>query len=216
MKRFPQHHEDKALAKRVAKGDEQAFRAFFNDYYPRVYRFCVRRLDEHWAEDAAQAVLVQAIQGIKHYRGEAALFTWLCQIARHEISAHYRRNEKHRHLVLIEDDATVRAELESIEADPMLSPEGISSQAERQQLIQLILDSLPGQHGSVLEWKYMEGLSVKEIAARLDTTASAVQSTLARARNSFQRQYTVMRTAMTTEGDVQALELPSGGHENDS
>ena len=183
------HEEDKALARQVARGDEQAFRQFFNRYYPRVYRFCVRRMQQDAAEDVAQIVLTQAVRKISSYRGEAALFTWLCQIARNQISAFYRANSRHRHLVALEDSESIRAEVESLPADPIFSPENVATQSQRQQLVALILDHLPGHYGAILEWKYIEGLSVEEIAERLETTAIAVQSMLARARPAFQKQY---------------------------
>ena len=52
-------------------------------------------------------------------------------------------------------------------------------------MVQLALDYLPENYSSVLEWKYLEGLSVKEIAARLGVGRLAAQSTLARARTAF-------------------------------
>lgn len=193
--------EDKALARRVAKGEEASFRQFFDHYYPRVYRFCIRRMKEDAAEDVAQAVMVQAIRKIATYRGEATLFTWICQIARNQIARAYKSDAKHAHLVAIEDSEQIRAEVESLETDPLLTPEGATQQLQRQQLVQLILDHLPGNYGSVLEWKYVEGLSVNEIAERLETTAIAVQSMLARARVAFQAQYRALAAEMQSLAD---------------
>ncbi|MCB1685371.1 MAG: RNA polymerase sigma factor [Pseudomonadales bacterium] len=184
--------EDRALARLVAKGSEAAFRQFFDIYYPRLYRFCIRRLDENAAEDVAQMVITQAIRKISTYRGEASLFTWICQIARNQITRTYKNNARHSHVVAIEDNEYIRAEVESLEMDPLLTPEGANQQRQRQQLVQLILDHLPAQYGNVLELKYIEGLSVQEIAERLETTAIAVQSMLARARTAFQEQYRVL------------------------
>ena len=183
------HKDDNILAEKIAKGDERAFRQFFDHYYPRIYRFCARRLTESAAEDAAQTVMIQAVRKISSYRGEAALLTWMTQIARNEVRTHYRSNARHSQLVAIEDSESVRAEVESLAADPLLNPEFAVQQQQRQQLVTLILDHLPGQYGALLEWKYIEGLSVEEIAERLETTAIAVQSMLARARKAFQQQY---------------------------
>ena len=183
------YREDKALVRRVVRGDERAFREFFDHYYPRVYRFCTRRLDDPAAEDVAQIVMIQATRKLASYRGEAALFTWLGQIARNEISSHYRSNARHRHLVALDDNEQVRAEVESLAADPLLNPDDQAHQSQRQAMVALILDHLPGQYGNVLEWKYMEGLSVAEIAERMDTSATAIQSMLARARKAFQQQF---------------------------
>ena len=102
------YSEDKALAREVAKGREEAFRRFFDLYYPRLYRFCVRRLNEDAAEDVAQTVIIQSIRKIGTYRGEASLFTWICQIARNQITRVYRTNARHSQMVAIEDNEYIR------------------------------------------------------------------------------------------------------------
>lgn len=183
------HGPDRDLVKGMAAGRDDAFRLFFDRYFPRVYRFCARRLNEDAAEEVSQTVMVNAVRHIASYRGEASLFTWLCQIARHEVSAHYRRQDRHRDVVLLEDNEAVRAELESLSADPDLAPERMADRRQGQEIVQLILDHLPGDYGQVLEWKYMQGYSVDEIAERLSTTPVAVQSMLARARIAFRKQY---------------------------
>ena len=186
------HEMDRDLGKRMAAGRDEAFRQFFDLYFPRLYRFCARRLDQHAAEEVSQAAMISAVRRIATYRGEASLFTWLCQIARHEISAHYRREQRHSDLVLLEDHDAVRAELESMGADPELTPESLVDRSQGQEIVQVILDHLPGDYGRILEWKYVEGYSVEEIAGRLTTTPVAVQSMLARARAAFRRQYSVL------------------------
>ena len=57
-------------------------------------------------------------------------------------------------------------------------------------LIQVALDNLPARYGDALEWKYIEGHSVKEIAQRLELGTEATQSLLARARRAFADAYT--------------------------
>jgi RNA polymerase sigma-70 factor (ECF subfamily) len=47
------------------------------------------------------------------------------------------------------------------------------------------LDRLPPKYGNVLEWKYIEGYSVSEIAGKLDLGNEATQSLLARAKRAF-------------------------------
>lgn len=195
--------EDRELARRMARGDDKAFRTFFDDYYPRVYRFCIRRLEDAAAEDVAQTVITKGIRKIATYRGEASLLTWLTQIARNEIRAHYRSSARFRLEVAVEDNEAVRAELESIAADPALNPEPAAEYSQRQHAVQLILDHLPGQYGTLLEWKYIESLSVEEMAERLETTAVAVQSKLARARAAFAQQYESLSKEMQ-----QVLRLP--------
>jgi RNA polymerase sigma-70 factor (ECF subfamily) len=51
--------------------------------------------------------------------------------------------------------------------------------------VQFALDQLPEHYASALEWKYIEGLDSRQIAARFQISDEATQSLLARARRSF-------------------------------
>ena len=80
---------DQELVVRLLRGDARAFDQFFNEYYPKLYRFVKRRLprDSAAAEDIAQATLCRALESLRTFRGEAALMTWLCTLCRREMSA---------------------------------------------------------------------------------------------------------------------------------
>lgn len=175
---------DRELIRRMRHGDERAFEEFFDAYYPRLYRFAAARVRlQDAAEDIAQATIVQAIRKAGTWRGEAALFTWLCTLCRREIAAYCRRHDE-RVISVLDDIPEVRVQLETLAA----RLEGPEQQLERQdlaRLVQLTLDYLPARYGDVLEWKYLQGLSMREIAERLDTTTKAVESLLTRARDAF-------------------------------
>ena len=74
-------------------------------------------------------------------------------------------------------------------ATELETPEEAWASANRQALVHTLLDALPGDYGDILEWKYIEGLSVDEIADRLSTTGLAIQSRLARARRAFRSHF---------------------------
>ncbi len=181
------HTDDKLLATRVLNGDRAALRRFFDSYYPPTYRYCLRRVSPQDAEELATDALRHAIRRLDGYRGEARLLTWIHGIARKLLASHFRRTARHRKVVYIDDNERVRAQVEAMAADPGESPEYAHELRERQDLVHRMLDRLPVDYGQVLEWKYIEGLSVEEIAGRLQTTAVSVQSRLARARRSFRQ-----------------------------
>src|SRR5688572_8617048 len=107
---FERCESDKALVSRLLARDEAAFEDFFETYAAGLYRFAVARLEYNGdaAEDVVQATLCKAIAKLATYRGEAALFTWLCTFCRHEISAHYGRLQRSvRETPLIEDSPDV-------------------------------------------------------------------------------------------------------------
>ena len=176
---------DRDLVRRMLAGEEPAFDEFFADYFPRLFRFALIRLrDEDAAEDVVQATLVLAVRKIGTWRGEAALFTWLCTICRREIGVWAERTSKRALVPLADDDPDVRAALESIGAS-MDGPDAEVLRRDVGRLVQLALDYLPPRYSRALEWKYLEELSVQEMAARMQTTPKAVESLLTRAREAF-------------------------------
>ncbi len=180
----PPPADDRALVRRLQAGDEAAFEAFFAAHFPPLYRFALARLrDDVAAEEVVQAALGRALTRLHTWRGEAALLTWLHTFCRHEISAWCARAARRPVEVdLVDDLPEVRAALDALGAP---DPETTLRRAEIAGLVQTALDRLPGRHADALEWKYIDGLSVAEIAARLGVTTKAAESLLARARESF-------------------------------
>ena len=180
--------EDKRLVKQLLAGSERAFDQFFNENFARLYRFALVRLggDKDAARDIAQITLSKAMRKLHTYKGEAALFTWLCAICRNETSDWLVSQGRYRrHIVLTEDFPEVQAAVESLQVPEQMRPDAHYRRVELLRLIQVALDSLPAKYGDALEWKYIEGHSVKEIARRMDMGVDATQSMLARARRAF-------------------------------
>jgi RNA polymerase sigma-70 factor (ECF subfamily) len=180
--------DEQRLVRRMLDGNERAFGEFFDEYFARLYRFALPRLNGNVdaTKDVVQATLCKAIARIETFRGEATLFTWVCQICRHQIADHVRENRRHSdHVVLIEDNPRVQAALDAIETPEEEGPESLYAGGQIGNLVRAVLDRLPARYGDALEWKYVEGLSVEEIGARLGIGTTAAQSLLARARVAF-------------------------------
>lgn len=180
--------EDKRLVKQLLAGNERAFDQFFNENFSRLYRFCLTRLsdDPDAAREVAQITLTKAVSKLHTYKGEAALFTWLCSICRNETSDWLSKQGRYReHIVLTEEYPEVRAAVESFRVVEPPGPDQHYRRVELVRLIQVALDALPPKYGDVLEWKYIEGYSTKEISKRMNMGTEATQSLLARARRAF-------------------------------
>jgi RNA polymerase sigma-70 factor, ECF subfamily len=184
--------EERRLVKRMLAHDRAAFDAFFSGYFPRLYRFARTRLgeDPDVTKEIVHVTLSKAMRKLGSYRGEAALFTWLCTICRNEINDYIERVARERqHVVLTEDSPDVRAAVDALAAPASDEPEDRFRRLETARLIQVALDRLPGRYGDALEWKYVYGFSVEEIAAKLGLGVEAAQSVLARAKRAFQDVY---------------------------
>lgn len=177
---------DLALAKRLLAGDDAAFDEFFAAYFASLYRFALARLgDDGAAEEIVQRVLIRALARLHTYRGEAALLTWLCTLCRREIAGWIEREGRDRDVTLSAERPEMRALLDAVAVTDIDDPEAALRRQELSGLVQLTLDHLPPRYGDVLEWKYIQELSVGEIAARLGVGYKAAESLLTRARAAF-------------------------------
>ena len=197
-----QINADKKLAKRVLEGDQASFDAFFNSYYPRLFRFALVRLDNDrdLADETAQVVLCQALSKLDTYRGEAPLFSWLCTFCRYEVSK--QRKARHRaqgDTPLTEDDPAVKAALDSLLAQTSADPDVALYQSEVQRLFKVAMDHLPALYADTLEAKYVHDLSVNQIASQLGRSPKATESILTRARAAFRD---VFRTLIDEEKNL--------------
>ncbi len=195
--------DDRRLAARMAAGDQRAFDDFFNRFFDRLYRFALVRLDHdtHTAEDVVQQTLCRAMQKIKLYKGEAALFTWLCRICRNSIADSFRAKDRPPAQTLpFEDNDEIRAALESLAILSEHDPEESALSQQVRHLVHVVLDCLPTRYGDVLELRYIEGLSVKEIAARMRVGPKAAESLLGRAKIAFRDAFASLDNAQAFEG----------------
>ena len=203
---MPIYLEDRKLVKRLLAGDERAFSRFFEENFSRLYRFALARLsdDPETTREVVQTAMTKALRKIHTYRGEAALFSWLCMICRNELINAVRRDARYRQsIILTEDYPEIREVVESLDAPDTGDPNHQYQKYEASRLIQVALDKLPPKYGDALEWKYIEGYTVKEIADRMNVSAEAAQSLLARAKRAFREIYSTLAEPVLSEPTTQ-------------
>ena len=105
--------------------------------------------------------------------------------------------------MLTEDYPEIREIVESLDAPIGSDPNQQYQKYEASRLIQVALDKLPPKYGDALEWKYIEGYSVKEIAQKMNLSPEAAQSLLARAKRSFKEIYGTLTEPVLTEPQAQ-------------
>jgi RNA polymerase sigma-70 factor (ECF subfamily) len=179
---------EQTLIAAMLDGDEAAFRTFFDSHFSRVYRFALPRVggDPEAAKEVAQSTLIKAMRNLARFRGEAALFSWLCQICRRQVVDYLRMHKRHvDHVDTIDASEQLQTTIESIAAPATDEPPHRYNASQTRQLVQSVLDSLPSRYSDVLQWKYLEDRSVVEIGDSLGIGHSAAQSILARARTAF-------------------------------
>jgi RNA polymerase sigma-70 factor (ECF subfamily) len=166
--------EERVLVNEMRAGREIAFDMFMDSYVPALYRFAGRRLagDRELTKDIVQSTVCRVIQNLDGWRAEAPLFTWLCACCANEIASHFRRRGRRPREVELLDG------VDAPEADP-------TGRIESAELVHLALDRIAPGYARVLEWRYVEGLGVADVARRAGTTYKAAESLLSRARDAF-------------------------------
>jgi RNA polymerase sigma-70 factor (ECF subfamily) len=165
---------DAALLRAVAQGEPAAVRRLLDDAGPVLYGFVFARVggDAAVTEDIVQETLLEAVKGAAGFRGDAALTTWLCAIARRRLSRHYERERR---------ETAARAELaHDVTVD-------VSEVEERDEMVRA-LGRLSVIHRQVLTLKYLDDWTVGQIAREIGRTEVQVQSLLQRARDGLRRQ----------------------------
>ena len=159
----------------MLKGDEMAWRAFYDAYFDRLWRYLlvVAAGREDAAREALQATLVRVTRHLKVFRDENAFWSWLTVLAR---SAFADETRKRRRYFSFLDRFTRHASLESETRD--------DHHADGQLRILLAhhVALLPPDEQKLVEQKYSARRSVREIADELQTTEKAVESKLSRVR----------------------------------
>lgn len=176
---------DNALVERCRGGDLSAFDEIVSRHQNAIYTLCFYHLrDADDAADAAQTAFVRAWRGLKNFRGESALKTWLHRIALnvvHDVGA--KRGKAPipvSSLTTKNDDGDDATLPEPVDTAP--SPEArLHSQARRQK-VQQALRELSPQHRDVLVLFDVQGHSYEELAAILELPMGTVKSRLSRAR----------------------------------
>ena len=173
------------LVAQLQQGSEAAFRTLVERYQDRIYSTVLSLLrSPEEAEDVAQEVFVEVHQTINRFRGEAALSTWLYRLATSRALKNLRRARAKKRFAyftsLLGFGNDVLHDVPN-HAHPLALLKG-------EQQLGLLLEHiarLPGPQQVAFTLRHEQELSYGEIAAVLDTTVSAVESLLFRARKTL-------------------------------
>lgn len=156
-------------------------RAFFDEFYPRIYRFVRMETGESHAdvEEIAQDVLFHAWRDRAAFRSQAEPFAWMKAIARHRIYERRRKEGRKE-----KADAVLHA---LARFDTELLPEEILGAGELRARVWAALERIGKDYAEILILRYVEDRSVRAIAEERGESEKAVESRLHRAREAFRQ-----------------------------
>lgn len=158
--------DDVALLRAHVSGDPDAFDELVRRHRDRLWAVAIRTLgDREEAADALQDALISAFRNASGFRGDAAVTTWLHRIVINACFDRIRRRRAHPTVELPDTDAPAP----HIDTDMALD-------------VQSALAQLPADQRAAIVLVDMEGFSVADAAAVLETPIGTIKSRCARGR----------------------------------
>ncbi len=172
--------DDEGVGQQVADpepGTGPQFLDFYDQALPHVYGYLLRRCGvSAVAEDLSAETFLAAVDAVRGTNPPALSVPWAIGVARHKLVDHWRRQARdERRLEVLAGGAPAEAE------EPDFDPSAVDARR--------VLDDLIPQHRAVLTLRYLDDLSVPEVARLLGRTVHATEGLLARARAAFRRAY---------------------------
>jgi RNA polymerase sigma-70 factor (ECF subfamily) len=170
-------HEE-MLRRAVLGGNELAWHSLYEATFDELHHYVLWRSGgrRDLTDEIVQETWLTAVRRIRRFDPRKGSFlAWMRGLSVNVLRHHLRRQRrKSKHELAAAGNGSTAISME------------IDDRTER---IAAALDALPERDEDVLRAKYLEGLSVAEIAARWNETPKAVESLLSRAREKFRKCY---------------------------
>jgi RNA polymerase sigma-70 factor (ECF subfamily) len=166
--------DDERLLIEAAKADPARFLDLYDRHVDRVYAYVSRRAGSRSvAEDVTSAVFEQALSNIGKFEWRGVPFAaWLFRIAANALADHWKREGRDSH----ELPADVPDEREHQELERRVS------------LFQLV-DRLPEAQRQVIQMRFVEERSIREVAAALARSEGAIKQLQLRAIETLRKEF---------------------------
>ena len=160
-------------AVRAAQADRAAFATLYRRYQDRVYGYAFYQLgDHHDAEDVTERTFLAALRALPDFADQGATFrAWLFRIA-HNTIANAHRSRARRRTETLPDDFE--------RAAPNADPAGQVALADELRDIRRVVAQMPDDRRQVILLRFVDDLTISEIAAVLDRSPGAVRVLLHR------------------------------------
>ncbi len=180
--------DDNELIVQINEGDTEAFRELVEKHQDIVVNTCFQFIhNKEDAEDVAQEVFIEVYQSIAGFRKDAKLSTWIYRIAVNKSLDHIRKKKRKKRFAQLvfldssEDDSEV------FEVPALDNPQKELEDSERKKILDYAVNQLPKNQKIAITLSKYEKLSNKEIATILDTSVSAVEALIHRAKTNLHK-----------------------------
>ncbi len=176
------------LIEKLQEGDESAFKFIVDNWRDMVYNTALSIVQQSEdAEDVTQEVFVQVYQSIKGFKRESKFSTWLYKITLSKAMDHERKKKRKKRFAFVK--SLFGEGNETIVDPPDFNHPGVTlDNKEKAGILFKAMGSLPDNQRIAFVLNKVEGLSYQEIGEVMDTTVSAVESLLHRAKTNLRKE----------------------------
>lgn len=190
MSGFNNKEEDIKLIRKIKKGDKTAFETIVKKY-KKTLQFTIQNIvkDEKVAEDITLETFMKAFTNIHNYNEEFSFSTWIFTIATN-LSIDYTRTKKHIRFKTHNNDEEANQTgiyLETIENKTVESPEASLINENQKKILFKMMKKLRSDYRKIIELRFFEEMSYKEIAEEMGINISMVKTKLHRAKKQLKK-----------------------------
>jgi RNA polymerase sigma-70 factor (ECF subfamily) len=169
---------DEELVESILEGDERAFEALYERYFPRIYSFVERRINNHAdSEELTQETFLNLFLSLASFRREAPFAAWVLGVTRRTIAARFKK--KRCETVALSEESAERSTTVYREPDP----HAVYEYNERiGRMRAAASDNLTGEQRQLFLLHHIHNRPIREIARQVAKSEDAVKSLLYRAR----------------------------------
>ena len=181
----PSRASDEQLVERIARRDEAAFRALYERYFPRIYRFVARRLSNRAdAEETVQEIFINIFTGVHGWRREGAFIAWVFGLTRRTVANRFKRQRPTA--VALDEEIPVDSEACGSavrrESNPL---EDYECRDRLRRLQQAARHDLTQVQWDLFRLHHLQDRSIEDIARASCRSEDSVKSHLYRARKTL-------------------------------
>lgn len=168
-KASPEDPELRALLERAGRADPQALGEIYDRYVERIYSYIYHRVGQaELAEDLTGQVFMRMLEAIRSGRGWQTSFSgWLYRIAHNLVIDYYRRRSR-ASFVDIDETPPIAV----VEEEPSRR---VQAALDREDLL-AALKQLTEEQAQVITLRFLEGLSIAEVAAIMGKNEGAIKA----------------------------------------
>lgn len=167
----------------MKRHDPAAAQHLHECFVPSLWRFVCSSVngDVHLAEDIVSESVLALVTAIERDAQIEHPNAWLRTVATRRIQDHFRAAARVKHLM----QSAAQTQADALDAQTTGKHE---KEQQSREDVRAAMAALSEDQRLVLEWKYMDRLTVREIASRLAVTEKAAESILFRARNQMREE----------------------------